>query len=241
MNLYDKYHSNRKLEKRVISQNDFTHKPLLNILKGRLYRYKKILDIGCGTGTVCFYFAKNGIYSVGIDISKKAIALAKINAKYLFLTKQTKFYYSDFPGHKESGKFDLIICTEVLEHLHDDNRAMSEIYSLLNPGGELIVSVPLKSSFLYRHRFLEKFDNEVGHLRRYSESELKELIQNEKFRIIKIDKNQGFFREYLFTSTTRSFLVKLANRFEILSKLLTYIDEKLYFMGVSNIIILAKK
>lgn len=241
MRLYERYHENRRSEKRVISENDFTHNPLLRILRGRLNNYTKMLDIGCGTGTVCFYFAARGIDTVGIDISKNAIKLAKMNAKSLSLSSKTNFFVSDFPNDKLSGKFDLIICSEVLEHIENDTKAISKVYSLLEKGGEVFFSVPLKTSFLYRLGFLENFDEKVGHLRRYNDLELLNLIRRSKLMIIKSRKNQGLLRDFLFTFTTRSLLVRMANRFKVVSNILTFLDEKLFFIGVSNMVILAKK
>lgn len=241
MDLYEKYHSNRKLEKRVISENDFTHKPLLKVLNSRLSNYAKMLDIGCGTGTMCFYFAARGIVTTGIDISKKAIKQAKLNARHLSLLNKTNFYTSNFPRKNIRGKFDLIVCSEVLEHIKDDGKAVSKIYSLLRKGGEALFSVPLKSSFLYRYKLLDEFEKKVGHCRRYSELEIINLVSKSKFKIIELEKNQGLLRDYLFTSTKSSFLVKVANRFKIISNIIAFLDEKLFFIGVSNIVILVKK
>lgn len=241
MKLYEKYHSNRKLEKRVISDNDFTHKPLLDLLDIDQSRYENILDIGCGTGTVCFYFASKGSRVVGVDISKTAINLANINAKNLGLFENIKFLVLDFPKDKITGKYDLIICSELLEHISDHNKALNKIYTLLRKNSHVVFSVPLKSSFLYKYKFLNKFEKDVGHLRRYSDSEFINLLKSNKFKILKTKKNQGLLRDYLFTSTTRSLLVAIANRFKFFSNLLTFLDERLFFLGTSNMVVLAKK
>lgn len=241
MNLYDKYHSNRKLEKRVISDNDFTHKPLLNMLIKVRNKHMNVLDLGCGTGTICFYLASKGHNAVGIDISKTAIDLANINSKRLGFDKKIKFLVSNFPNGRILGKYDLIICTELLEHIYDHNKALNKVHTLLKKNGRVIFSVPLESSFLYRHKLLNKFENDVGHLRRYSGSKFINLIKDNEFKILVAKKNQGLIRDYLFTTTSRSLLVAIANRFKFFSDLLTFLDERLFFLGVSNMIVLAKR
>ncbi len=241
MALYEKYHSNRRLEKRVISDFDYTHRPLLSVLPYRNYKNKKILDIGCGTGTTCFYFASKGADVLGVDISRNAIRLAKVNSKYLGLSDKVRFSEVNFPDTKVKGKYDLVLCSETLEHIKDHEKALNEIYKLMSKKGFVLFSVPLGSSFLYRHGLLDRFDTEVGHLRRYNESNFIKTIENSKFKIVKLKKNQGILRDYLFTSTTRSSLVALANKFKTFSDILTFFDERLFFLGVSNMVVLAKK
>ncbi len=239
--LYNVYHSDRKLEKRVIYDYDFTHNPLIKVLSNRVSNYKNALDIGCGTGTVCFYLASKGIITTGIDISKRAIDIARINAKQLKIDKMTKFVLDDFSDSKIAEKFDLIICSEVLEHVNDDLKALRKIKNLLKRNGEAFLSVPLKSSFLYRNKLLNKFEVEVGHLRRYDDSDFVRLIKKLNFEVIDVRKNQGVLRDLLFTSTTKSLIVATANKYKIVSEALTFIDKLFFFFGVSNMTVLARK
>lgn len=241
MYIYEKYHSKRRLEKRVISDHDYTHRPLLSMIDADNYMHKKVLDIGCGTGTICFYFASKGSRVYGIDISKNAIKMARINSKNLGLASDVSFSVIDFPNQKIKGKYDLIICSELLEHIDDHNKALREISKLLAKKGSVVFSVPLNTSFLYKHNFLDKFEVEVGHLRRYDEKSFIKVVKDNGFKIIGYRKNQGILRDYLFTSTTRSILVGLANRFKFISDLLTVVDQSLFFLGVSNMVVLAQK
>jgi SAM-dependent methyltransferase len=58
-------------------------------------------------------------------------------------------------------RFDLVVAFDVIEHVEDDDRACSELYRVLKPGGRLLMSVPLHAD-----RWTE-FDVLVGHARRY--------------------------------------------------------------------------
>jgi 2-polyprenyl-3-methyl-5-hydroxy-6-metoxy-1,4-benzoquinol methylase len=230
MFLYEKYHLNRKLEKRVINDTDYTHRPLLSMLDIKYFKDKKVLDIGCGTGTICLYLASKGSSVLGVDISRNAIKLANINSRNLGLVDKVKFLLADFTKMQINGKYELIVCSELLEHVKDHKAVLGKIYKLLKKNGHVIFSVPLDSSFLYRYKFLDKFDEEAGHLRRYNQAEFIQLIKNTKFNIVDVKKNQGVLRDYLFTSTTESKIVALANRFKFFSDLLTSVDKWLFFL-----------
>lgn len=239
--LYDRYHSDRKLERRVINDFDYTHKPLLDTFRSIRGVFDNVLDIGCGTGTVSLYFASRGSSVVGVDISKRAINLARSNAENLGLSRKVKFLVSDFPNGKINGRYDLIVCSELLEHVLNHEKALIAINNLLRKDGYALFSVPLRSSFMYKHGLLNKFEKEVGHLRRYDDTEFINTLKKNNFKIISYKKNQGLIRDYLFTSTTRSFLVALANRFKLFSTTLTFLDKLTFFLGKSNLVVLAMR
>jgi len=73
MFLYEKYHLNRKLEKRVINDTDYTHRPLLSMLDIKYFKDKKVLDIGCGTGTICLYLASKGSSVLGVRSEERRV------------------------------------------------------------------------------------------------------------------------------------------------------------------------
>ncbi len=70
-----------------------------------------------------------------------------------------------------SGRLDLVVAFDVLEHLQDDRRAVSEARRVLRPGGRLLVAVPADATLWSAH------DDAVGHLRRYSRPELLDVIR----------------------------------------------------------------
>ena len=74
------------------------------------YKYKKILDIGVGSGCILIsiLLERPKLYGVGLDISKNAIKIAKINAKLQQVDDRTKFINRDVDKYNE-GKYDLIV------------------------------------------------------------------------------------------------------------------------------------
>ncbi len=96
-----------------------------------------ILDLGCGTGVmIAIPLAHLGFNVIGIDIDEGSIELAnKINPY-----KNAKFIHTSID--KIDKQFDIIICSEVLEHLKSPEKLLVDIKSRLTPNGILIVTVP---------------------------------------------------------------------------------------------------
>lgn len=199
----------------------------------------KVLDIGCGAGTLDFYLASRGCDVTGTDISELSIRKCKDTAKNLKL-KNIKFIWSDFPKTKIRGRYDLVILTEVIEHLEDDGQAIKLIRTLLEPKGILFLSTPSKNAPLYKLGLTKEFDKRVGHLRRYNENDLRNLLNENGFRILNLKKNEGVIRNFLFINNIAGKFLKLIKFF--VSDLVTFVDDmSLKIFGESDYIIIAKK
>lgn len=119
---------------------------------------QKVLDVGCGRGEMIFYAAKHGAEGVGVDYSKDSIGLAKLAQKKQskLVQSKTKFLYMDAKKLKfKDNSFDLIIMTDVVEHLYPEELelAFKEIKRVLKPKGKLIIhTAPNKlfNDFFYR-------------------------------------------------------------------------------------------
>jgi len=239
--LYDIYHKGRKLQKRVIGEKNFTYRNIIETLSIN-DNYDSVLDVGSGVGTIDFYLASKGKKVTGLEIAGEAVEIAKDSARIMGLSGNTKFIKGNILNWEEDIKYDLVICSEVLEHLKDDKKALLKIFQLLKKNGLVLITVPSKNAPLYRLGIAKEFDKKVGHLRRYDFNEIKSLITNKNFKIIKIKKVEGILRNFLFMFKVGSFPIRVANKTPFISDLLTYIDEifiKLF--GESNIIILCKK
>ena len=238
MKLYEKYHSKRKLQKRVISDDDFTYTTIIGLLRKYIGVESTVLDIGCGVGTIDFYLGKRGNKVQGIDISKNAILKAKQNAAKLGVERFVKFYVLDFPRERPKGKFDAIVCSEVLEHLSNDKEAVDVISGLVKKNGVVIASVPSKNAPLYKIGVLKKFDREVGHLRRYSDISFRNLFKH--FSILEIIKTEGVLRNFLYTNSVGGFMLKVLIRkpFSIVLRILDNLLVPIF--GESNIFLVAR-
>ncbi len=238
--LYERYHSNSSRQIKIIAKNNFTYINILPILNSCLNKnVKRILDIGCGSGTISLHLASKGYNVKGIDISKKAIKACKESAKSIGL-KNVEFEVSTFPDNIPKGKYDLVFFSEVIEHLPDDELALKKIHKLLNPGGVLFLSTPSKNAPLYRLGLAKKFDKEVGHLRRYTVDELKNKLKKNKFTIKKIYMKESVLRNFLFLNPVAGKFIRFIKFF--LVQVVTGIDDSLVkISGESQIIIVSKK
>lgn len=104
-------------------------------------KHNHILEVGCGRG---FYMKTlsqlPGVTKIeGIDINPHYVAIAQNFAKHKKVhIQQASAYKLPF----KSNSFDIVISTEVLEHLEDDTTAVREMYRVLKPGGRLLITVP---------------------------------------------------------------------------------------------------
>lgn len=238
---YEGYHRRRLLPKRVITRKNFTYRHILKVIEAYI-KGRTVLDFGSGVGTIALYLAKQGYQVTGVEISQKAVKIAKQSAKRFSLGKQVRFLRADIFKTKLREKFDLVICSEVLEHLPDDHAAVARVKTLLTKNGLALFSVPSINAPLIKTGSIRHFDQWSGHLRRYSLDRLTQLLFHAGFRVIFSKKNEGIIRDWLFVHPLiGNQIIRLANRFGIISDLITLIDNvTLKLLGESQIIVIAK-
>lgn len=237
---HETYHQTTQRQKSVVSDNNFTYRILLNVLNKHIkIKRGKILDIGCGAGTMSFYLANKGHNILGIDISSKAIKECAASNRELHF-KNIKFAQVDFPKELPNEKFDVVIFTEVIEHLENGQNALVSIYKLLKPNGIMILSTPSNKAPLYRFGLTKNFDKRVGHMKRYSTTELSKLIEKNGFKISSTYHTEGIIRNFLFVNPFAGKLVRFVKFF--ISDFVTFIDNlTIPLFGSSDIIIVARK
>jgi len=202
-----------------------------------------VLDVGCGAGTFSFIAAEKGCIVTGVDISQDAISSCRVSAANLGL--DVEFIYDDFVDMKIGKKYDIIICSEVLEHTEDSLRVMEKLYELLVDGGILLFSVPLYSAPLYRYhiwRFRRcERDKSVGHLRRYMHWWIVANLRHEGFVVQEQKLIEGLLRSWIAESKYGQLFRKVFGKLCI-KRIVNWLDSLLIpIFGASNIIIIAKK
>jgi 2-polyprenyl-3-methyl-5-hydroxy-6-metoxy-1,4-benzoquinol methylase len=210
--LYESFHQRSSSFRNIPSSEDYVHGKIIKFIGEVVASGKTVLDVGCGVGSVDLYFAEKGAKVLGIDISGRAIRIAKKSSQNSDLSSKVKFKTMRFPNEIPNQKFDTIICLEVLEHLENDLYSLKRLKSLLNNHGVLILSTPSENAPLYKLGLLKSFDNRVGHLRRYSANSLRTLFEAAGLRIIDLEKNEGIFRNFLFTNPIGGFFLKIIKR-----------------------------
>ncbi len=144
-----------------------------------------ILDAGCGEGFSLNKIIENKIGKnvEGIEYSKEAIALGK-NLFPNIKIKQGSIYNLPY----KDNSFDLVVCTEVLEHLENPNRAVSEIVRVSKK--YLALSVPNEPFFMIsnflRGKNLLRLGNDPGHINRFTALSFINFIKNNNLKITKV-------------------------------------------------------
>jgi 2-polyprenyl-3-methyl-5-hydroxy-6-metoxy-1,4-benzoquinol methylase len=101
---------------------------------------REVLDAGCGTGYGSEILADADARSVtGIDIAQEAIEQARSNCTHPVCEFQVGSVH-ELPY--EDGRFDLVVCFEVIEHVDQQPRAISELRRVLKDSGVLAISSP---------------------------------------------------------------------------------------------------
>ncbi|MCZ6619132.1 MAG: class I SAM-dependent methyltransferase [Gammaproteobacteria bacterium] len=108
----------------------------------------KILDIGCGEGRHTIGACLNErVHAIGLDLSLTDLNTARKRYREFEVTEDS-CRRADFLAASglrlpfADGCFDQVICSEVLEHIHDYKSVLREIHRVLKPGGLFAVSVP---------------------------------------------------------------------------------------------------
>jgi SAM-dependent methyltransferase len=84
-----------------------------------------------------------------------------------------------------AGSLDQVICSEVLEHVEDDQTAIGEMARVLRPGGRVYITVP------HRRAYFAADDRYVGHFRRYETNEMRDKLTRAGLELARAQKVLG--------------------------------------------------
>lgn len=203
-----------------------------------------ILDIGSGSGSNLRLLQEMGFSNYrGFDLNP----LAK---KFCEEKKLGEVLIGDIcnSGLAEAS-FDVIMATDVIEHIRDDDKVLSEIRRILKPGGMAIITVPCFQSLWSRH------DEILMHQRRYELSQLTAKILGNKMTISEAYYFNFFlfFPILLFRKISEKIGLKLEsesavnnrflnNLFKIIFRFDVFVAQKIKFpCGVSAFVLVQKK
>lgn len=163
-------------------------------------RDKIIVDLGCGN----VLWNEKNIPATGVDVNEGSLDFS-LSKKRLSNKIVASTYNTTLPDNFA----DIIIITEVLEHLDDLNRQMKEIYRILKPGGVVISSVPYDTNLslwkplfaiqcFYRGYILgeEYYKEKCGHINNFSKKTIAKLFAENNFKI------EEQYNHYFFTIFT---------------------------------------
>lgn len=161
-----------------VQQKKKTIKHLLKELKIDL-KNKKVLDIGFGSGDMLFIF-DNSCELYGVEISENAVKRCSIKARMLKYKHDFRVLdlSTKLPPWKE--KFDVIICSHVLEHIPNDKEVIKYIAEHLNNSGIAIIAIPINEK---KNSQEENNKNEL-HYREYTPREFNDELNKQKLEVV---------------------------------------------------------
>lgn len=159
-----------------------------------LKKDQNVLEIGCFNSNKLMTLSMlYGINAYGIDLSHPAILeQAKLIKKYKIKSEYVVANASFLPCRK--AFFDAILLLDILEHVENKQKLMLQCYDTLKPGGRIFLKVPtekdaslLNLSAQFKAKWIIERRKNIGHLQdlALSKKELKKLIKDAKFKIIK--------------------------------------------------------
>ncbi len=145
-------------------------------------RKTKVLDVGCGSGYFSKKVKERGNEVSGVDISKEAIK--KLRARGI----KGKAVDLDEGLPYEDESFDVVWCTDLIEHVTSPKFLLEEINRILRPGGRLLLSTCNSAYFIFRFlHFCGLTCSEIQHplhLHFFSKKSLTKVIEESGFEII---------------------------------------------------------
>jgi 2-polyprenyl-3-methyl-5-hydroxy-6-metoxy-1,4-benzoquinol methylase len=172
-----------------------------------------ILDVGCGNGIISLNLGELGYNVHGIELSEDALEIAKSQNKF----SNVIFEKANAETLKLEGKkYDVVICSEVLEHLHQPENLLQELRFLIKENGILIVTVPngvgprelfvtrpfikirnnngiswkllssVKRKLGYSGTTIQSAASDLDHIQFFTKKQLRKLAKNSGFEIIKL-------------------------------------------------------
>jgi 2-polyprenyl-3-methyl-5-hydroxy-6-metoxy-1,4-benzoquinol methylase len=144
----------------------------------------RILDAGCGAGTVVGELARIGYEATGFDISQHVVELAsERNPSARFFRHSAE----ELPWPVEPNSQDLVVAFEVIEHLLRPRALIAGARDALRRGGHIALSTPyhgvLKNLVISLFAFDHHFAPEGDHARFFTDSALRQLLTSNGFEV----------------------------------------------------------
>jgi 2-polyprenyl-3-methyl-5-hydroxy-6-metoxy-1,4-benzoquinol methylase len=162
-----------------------------NLIKLLGYDSKKILDLGCGNGSLTKCLIEKGFDAYGTDASASGINIAKQTYPERFEIQDLSS--QELPEKLNDKIFDTIIAIEVIEHLYNPREFVSSCKKILkrSSAGKLILSTPyhgyIKNVIISLMGKWESHANPLwdgGHIKLWSKKTLTKLLTEQGFKVV---------------------------------------------------------
>jgi SAM-dependent methyltransferase len=157
------------------------------LLLGAVRPGERVLDLGAGAGRFVAALAAAGADPVGVELASAALDRARRNTQP---GTDLRLVEPDGSLPLEHRSFDLVWCSEVLEHVADVGHLLLEVRRVLRPGGRFLATVPfhgrVQAALIALFRFDAHFDPLGQHLRFFTRSSLAATLDHAGFERIDV-------------------------------------------------------
>lgn len=112
---------------------------------------ENVIDIGCGGGILAESMAKKGANVTGIDLSEKALQVADLHSLESGVQVRYELIAAENMAEREAGRYDIVTCMEMLEHVPDPSAIVAACAKLVKPGGKIFFSTINRNPKAYLH------------------------------------------------------------------------------------------
>jgi SAM-dependent methyltransferase len=152
-------------------------------LRAEVHRGDRALDLGCGDGRFTGELARAGADALGVDVAEAALVRARAREPSL------EFRLAPIDGTLplEDNAFDLVWASEVIEHVADTARWLSEARRVLVPDGRLLITTPSHGRLRVALGGVERFSEPLGdHLHLYTSASLRRVLEEFGFTGVEV-------------------------------------------------------
>jgi 2-polyprenyl-3-methyl-5-hydroxy-6-metoxy-1,4-benzoquinol methylase len=150
---------------------------------------RRVLDVGCSSGDLARRLVERGASVIGIDTDEQAAAEARAVCEQV-LVGDVETMELPFPDES----FDLVLCGDLIEHLHDPERFLSRIRPLIRPGGRLVLTTPNVANWALRlgllagrWRYTDRGILDRTHAYLFTKKTLQETLDRAGYSILEFD------------------------------------------------------
>ncbi|MFP2768267.1 bifunctional 2-polyprenyl-6-hydroxyphenol methylase/3-demethylubiquinol 3-O-methyltransferase UbiG [Oceanisphaera sp. KMM 10153] len=101
---------------------------------------KQIIDIGCGGGILSESMAREGGEVIGVDMGHEPLAVARLHALEMGVSVNYRQSTAEQVAAEQAGRFDVVTCMEMLEHVPEPASVVQACATLAKPGATLVFS-----------------------------------------------------------------------------------------------------
>lgn len=112
---------------------------------------KQVLDVGCGGGILSESLAQSGADVTGIDLAERSLKIARLHSLESSVPVKYEMISAEDMADQHPGRFDVVTCMEMLEHVPDPGSIIAACAKLVKPGGWVFFSTLNRNptSFLF--------------------------------------------------------------------------------------------